>query len=94
MDAAQQNRTDDRKSERPSPPTRHCKKCGCELASTWKFGKCEHCRREEAEKRKKVALGAVGAIGTVTVVAVKKYGPKVIKAVGKGVKTVVKAIPK
>lgn len=94
MGAAQQNRADDRESERPSPPARHCKKCGCELASTSKFSKCEHCRREEAEKRKDIALGVVGTIGTATVVAAKKYGPKVIKAVGEGVKAAVRAIPK
>jgi len=36
----------------------------------------------------------VSVIGTATVVAAKKYGPKVIKAVGEGVKAVVRAIPK
>ena len=88
-----QNRGADNEAKEETSTIRYCKKCRCKLPQTWKYEQCENCRRERAVKVRKI-VGGVGGVAAVAVLPAKKYGPKVVKAVAKGIKIVVKVIPK
>ncbi len=55
---------------------RHCKKCGCELASTNKNKLCDNCRREKVANIRKGILAAGSAVGGVLFFIVKKGNRK------------------